>query len=463
MQPTLAFRILGAMDRLVWHIRPRVKLRIGVAVAIFCVLLTQVSAQTLAITSEVAVWPTAPVEWAGVDAVAIANSPKPVLLSGGDWLLATSSSTRTNNNFPRVDRFGFERRSSNGKLLWQVARASTKSSMVPVAAYGDMVVTRSGLFHALVGGEGRSLWTGTVDGVLLREESTFSERLVGLYGDRDQLVVAVGPERSNNSSLRTFELDGVTQKSVNLGAYGAPKFIDDSSYWFLGDGLLSRVGTNGLKSFQTIFRTGDRSPVFGLRHFKWLGDKSLLGGEVTGPSGNDLSQSFGLQDAWLVWTDLQGNRTRDGVYGGVGRETLEGWVQTEDGGFVLAIDSRGSGVSGNKTIDGDGVWLVKISSTGAIQGQRLIPNQLVLAMGSSETGISLLVRDAATGTRVQSIQIATEVIAKIRALAPEPFDLLTSTNLQTWRVLGTQVFSEVEFSQPARQGTQFYRMVPAQR
>jgi hypothetical protein len=74
-----------------------------------------------------------------------------------------------------------------------------------------------------------------------------------------------------------------------------------------------------------------------------------------------------------------------------------------------------------------------------------------------------LVRDAATGTRVQSIQIATEVIAKIRALAPEPFDLLTSTNLQTWRVLGTQVFSEVEFSQPARQGTQFYRMVPAQR
>jgi hypothetical protein len=175
-----------------------------------------------------------------------------------------------------------------------------------------------------------------------------------------------------------------------------------------------------------------------------------------------LSQSFGLQDAWLIWTDLQGSRIRDSVYGGVGWETLEGWVPTKDGGFLLAIDSRGSGVSGNKTIDGDGVWLVKISPTGAIQGQRLIPNQLFLAIGATDKGISLLVRDAGSGKRVQSIQIGTEIIAKIRALAPEPFDLLTSTNLHDWRVLGTRVLGEVEFSQPAREGAQFYRMVPAQ-
>lgn len=182
-----------------------------------------------------------------------------------------------------------------------------------------------------------------------------------------------------------------------------------------------------------------------------------------GAAGNDLSRSFGLQDTWLIWTDLNGNRIRDGVYGGVGWETLEGWVPTGDGGFLLAIDSRGSGGSGNKTIDGDGVWLVKISPTGAIQGQRLIPNRLFLAIGATDTGISLLVRDNESGTRVQSIQIGTEVIAKIRALAPEPFDLLTSTNLHDWRVLGTRVLGEVEFSQPAREGAQFYRMTPAQR
>jgi hypothetical protein len=151
------------------------------------------------------------------------------------------------------------------------------------------------------------------------------------------------------------------------------------------------------------------------------------------------------------------------VYGGVGRETLEGWVPTEDGGFLLAIDSRGSGVSGNKTIDGDGVWLVKISQTGAIQGQRLIPNQLFLAIGATDTGISLLVRDNESGKRVQSTQIGTEIISKIRALALEPFDVLTSTNLHDWRVLGTRVLGEVEFSQPAREGARFYRMTPAQR
>ena len=449
------------------------KFWIGVAVAIFCLLLTRVSAQTLAITSEVAVWPTAPVEWAGVDAVAIANSPKPVLLSGGDWLLATSSSTRLTNTSPQVDQVTFERRSSRGLLQWRIQRTFTNTPFVQVGPQRNIVVTRSGLFHVFVGGSVVNLWTGTLEGTLVREESSFARGgEMSIYADDDRLVLSHAPWSQIAACFDTLSLDGTQVLSSfcrdgSLGFGGTPWLVghaDASGYWLINQGtVLMKIGPEGRSILLRPFRIGSAGGAIDLRLFKWLGDKVLVGGWAQASPGNDLSQSFGLQDAWLVWTDLQGNRIRDGVYGGVGRKTLEGWVQTEDGGFVLAIDSRGSGVSGNKTIDGNGVWLVKISSTGAIQGQRLIPNQLFLAMGSSETGISLLVRDAATGTRVQSIQIATEVIAKIRALAPEPFDLLTSTNLQTWRVLGTQVLGEVVFSQPARQGTQFYRMVPAQR
>ena len=447
---------------------PLTKLIVKLGAVLLTILLLAVphasQAQTLQVTSEVAVWPKAPVDWDGVDGVSIANSPKPVLLPGGDWLLATSSSTWLSNTKPQVDRLSFERRSSRGLLQWQIQRAFTNTPFGQVMPR-EMVVTRSGLFHATVGGDGKSLWTGTADGVLLREDTSFSERLGGLFANEEELMVSVGPDRSDAYRLRVFDLDGITQKASVTGSIGpsAPRFANESGYWFLGDSQLTKIGTNGQKQFDRVFRSGGGTPEFGLNFLKWLGDKVLVGGWAMGSAGNDLSRSFGLQDAWLIWTDLNGNRIRDGVYGGVGWETLEGWVPTEDGGFLLAIASRGSGVSGNKTIDGDGVWLVKISPTGAIQGQRLIPNQLFLAIGATDTGISLLVRDNESGKRVQSIQIGTEVIAKIRALAPEPFDLLTSTNLHDWRVLGTRVLGEVEFSQPAREGAQFYRMTPAQR
>ena len=236
--------------------------------------------------------------------------------------------------------------------------------------------------------------------------------------------------------------------------------VDESGYWGgTGDGL-NKIGLDGHTVFNRAVRTGNAEGVF--TRAKWLGDKILLGGSASGAPGNDLSQLFGQQDAWVVWMKPNGDRIRDGVYGGVGREALGGWVQTGDGGFLLAIDSSGSGVSGNKTIDGDGLWLVKVSSTGAIQGQRLIADQLFLALGSTDTGISLLVRDSATGKRVQSIQIATEVVAKVRAQSADPFDLLTSTDLRNWRVLGERALGEVQVSQPARETAQFYRVVPAQ-
>lgn len=446
-----------------------VRLPFAILILLVSALLSRAIAQTIQITSEVAVWPTNTRTWDDINGWAVANAPTPILLSGGDWLLASAESTRGSNAIPQVDRFRFERRDPQGSLKWRIERSATNTSFGEVAPRGNMVVTKSGLFHVFVGGSSVDLWTGTLEGALLSEDAGFTGRgFVGLYADNERLILSQSRFWDDGDAcFQTWDLDASVMLSSfcrdgSLGFAGAPWMVghaDSSGYWLINQGgTLSKIGPNGQNRFIRQFKTG--SGGLNLSHFRWLGDQVLLGGVAWGSQGNDLSQSFGQQDAWLIWTDTQGNRVRDAVYGGVGWETLGGWVQTEDGGFLLAIDSRGSGVSGNKTIDGDGVWLVKISPTGVVQGQRLIPNQLFLAIGSTKTGISLLVRDAATSKQVQAIQIGTEAIAKVRALSPEPYDLYTSTDLRTWRILGSNVIGEVEFSYPARETAQFYQIVP---
>ena len=132
------------------------------------------NAQTIAVTSEVAVWPASPVEWVGADAVAIANSSEPVLLVGGDWLIATTN-PGSRDVSPEVDHVGFERRTVDGALKWRIDRSATNTAQLgPITTSGPMAVTQTGLFHVAVsGGRGRRLWTGTTDGVRLRSDEGF--------------------------------------------------------------------------------------------------------------------------------------------------------------------------------------------------------------------------------------------------------------------------------------------------
>ena len=52
-------------------------------------------------------------------------------------------------------------------------------------------------------------------------------------------------------------------------------------------------------------------------------------------SGYTESFGNGLQDAWLVHTDADGNEVWSQTYGGAGNESAEGVKQTADGGFVV--------------------------------------------------------------------------------------------------------------------------------
>lgn len=93
----------------------------------------------------------------------------------------------------------------------------------------------------------------------------------------------------------------------------------------------------------------------------------LLGGTSAAGIGGDKSQaSRGGSDYWLVWIDAGGNKQQDRTYGGNGDDALEAIVTTADGGYLLG-GSSASGISGEKRQPGKGehdYWVVKINGTG---------------------------------------------------------------------------------------------------
>ncbi|RDC64878.1 T9SS type A sorting domain-containing protein [Adhaeribacter pallidiroseus] len=93
----------------------------------------------------------------------------------------------------------------------------------------------------------------------------------------------------------------------------------------------------------------------------------VLGGYSNSPVSGDKTQtSQGGTDYWLVKISSTGDKIWDKRYGGALNETLSGFVQTWDGGFLLGGSSL-SGVGGDKTQASQGesdFWLVQIDKNG---------------------------------------------------------------------------------------------------
>jgi hypothetical protein len=92
----------------------------------------------------------------------------------------------------------------------------------------------------------------------------------------------------------------------------------------------------------------------------------VIGGAVSGASGNKTGSNYGDADYWIVKLDGEGNKDWEAVYGGSDTDYANGIASTPDGGYLIAGQSF-SGVSGNKTNANFGnrdYWLVKADSNG---------------------------------------------------------------------------------------------------
>ena len=95
----------------------------------------------------------------------------------------------------------------------------------------------------------------------------------------------------------------------------------------------------------------------------------LAGYSLSGISGDKTEASWGSTDFWILKTDAAGSALWDKRYGGTDDERLYAAKQTIDGGYLLAGYSN-SGIGGDKTETSRGstdYWMVKVDPSGTKQ------------------------------------------------------------------------------------------------
>jgi len=184
------------------------------------------------------------------------------------------------------------------------------------------------------------------------------------------------------------------------------------------------------------------------------------------PSGVRTAPAYGNGDIWLVKLDSSGNRVWDRSFGGVGQETL-GWDssdvvrvklgnarQTEDGGFLIAGWTLGSQISGNKAVDGDGVWLLKLSSSGFKDSESVIESY-----GSGEPAYLL---PAPQGYRLAVaawiLDLAVRRVIDISAASNgKAYRLDYSHDLLNWTNIVSRYDGSISLEEDMEPGHKFYR------
>ncbi|MEM9917844.1 MAG: hypothetical protein AAF990_07100, partial [Bacteroidota bacterium] len=115
-------------------------------------------------------------------------------------------------------------------------------------------------------------------------------------------------------------------------------------------------GGNQLDRARIVRQTTDGGFIFG-------------GWSASGISGNKSEPSRGLDDYWVVKTDVLGNIQWEHTYGGDGLDQLFDLIQTSDGGYLLGGNST-SAISGERSQPsrgGQDWWVIKIDASGNIQ------------------------------------------------------------------------------------------------
>ncbi len=98
----------------------------------------------------------------------------------------------------------------------------------------------------------------------------------------------------------------------------------------------------------------------------------ILGGfSASNISGDKTENSIGYSDFWIVKTDASGSIQWQNTIGGNDYEELNSIQQTSDDGYILGGFSN-SYISGDKTENSIGPWIVKTNTSGNIQWQKTI-------------------------------------------------------------------------------------------
>jgi hypothetical protein len=153
----------------------------------------------------------------------------------------------------------------------------------------------------------------------------------------------------------------------NIGGDKTENSNGESDFWIVKTDALgiiqwqNTIGGSGNDYLKSLQQTADGGYILG-------------GMSHSNSSGDKTENCQGGSDYWIVKTDGAGNIQWQNTIGGLGDDHLMQIRQTSDGGFIIGGYSA-SNISGDKTENSNGLddyWIVKTNVSGIIQWQNTI-------------------------------------------------------------------------------------------
>lgn len=282
--------------------------------------------------------------------------------------------------------------------------------------------------------------------------------------DEGYLLAAGG---ADNVFIRKLSLNLETEYDIDLYVRNAGRVLTlnhtrDGGFIFSTDnacGLhIVKVSTNHLVQWDQVFRGADYCDLLSDLHVLSDGSVLLAARSRSGRGYSKTVDHFGEDDYWFIKLDANGNIVWQRSYGGSGYDSCRAILPTSDGGFMLAGGSTGSGITGNKTVDGDGIWLVKTDSRGIKMAEAVFPGRFLSYHASAnQFDIFTYATNSLFTNYMVNVSAEDHVRLSVASTNGRPFNVDTSTNLSSWTRVITELSGNIELSQPATAPKMFYR------
>ena len=119
------------------------------------------------------------------------------------------------------------------------------------------------------------------------------------------------------------------------------------------------------------------------------------------------------------------------------------------------VVTRDSGVSGNKGVDGDGFWILRLDATGIKQDEWLLPGA-GRDLFSTRSGFSI-VTDDLEGGKIADLTISRGIRVKTKS-SGTPYSVDISPDLLTWTNLLNRFNGDLELSEAIGVQNKFFRV-----
>ncbi len=160
---------------------------------------------------------------------------------------------------------------------------------------------------------------------------------------------STGKEKWNRTFGRSGYNYGYSVLQANDGGYiitGSIGALLSSNVWLI------KTDVSGNKLWDKTFGGSKSDGGSGGRSVQQTSD----GGYII--AGNTYSYGAGGSDAWLIKTDLNGNKLWDRTFGGSNSDAANSVQQTSDGGYIIAGNTYSYGAGGSDA------WLIKTDLNG---------------------------------------------------------------------------------------------------